>query len=65
MARPLRIDVEGGWYQVMSRGIERRTIFVDASYCEHFLDLLGEMTERFSVKVHAYVLTGNQYHLIL
>jgi len=22
MARPLRIDVDGGWYHVMSRGIE-------------------------------------------
>ena len=51
MARPLRIDVEGGWYHVMSRGIERRTIFLDDSYCLHFLDLLGEMSERFIVEV--------------
>jgi len=65
MARPLRINVEGGWYHVMSRGIERRTIFLDDSYCAHFLDLLGEMTERFGVEVHAYVLMGNHYHLIL
>jgi len=65
MARPLRIDVEGGWYHVMSRGIERRTIFVDDSYCAHFLDLLGEMSGRFGVEVHAYVLMGNHYHLIL
>jgi REP element-mobilizing transposase RayT len=65
MARPLRIDVEGGWYHVMSRGIEQRAIFLDDSYCAHFLDLLGEMTERFAVEVHAYVLMGNHYHLIL
>lgn len=65
MARPLRINVEGGWYHVMSRGIERREIFVDDSFCLHFLDLLGEMSERFSVEVHAYVLMGNHYHLIL
>lgn len=65
MARPLRIDVEGGWYHVMSRGIERRTIFLDDSFCLHFLDLLGEMSERFCVEVHAYVLMGNHYHLIL
>ena len=65
MARPLRIDVEGGWYHVMSRGIERRTIFVDDSYCAHFLELLGEMSERFGVEVHAFVLMGNHYHLIL
>ncbi len=65
MARPLRIDVEGGWYHVMSRGIERRVIFLDDSFCLHFLDLLGEMSERFGVEVHAYVLMGNHYHLIL
>ena len=65
MTRPLRIDVEDGWYHVMSRGIERRTIFVDASYNQHFLDLLEAMSERFSVEVHAYALMGNHYHLIL
>jgi REP element-mobilizing transposase RayT len=65
MARPLRIDIEGGWYHVMSRGIERRVIFLDDSFCLHFLDLLGEMSERFGVEVHAYVLMGNHYHLIL
>ena len=65
MARPLRIDVEGGWYHVMSRGIECRVIFLDDSFCMHFLDLLGEMSERFGVEVHAYVLMGNHYHLLL
>jgi REP element-mobilizing transposase RayT len=65
MARPLRIDIEDGWYHVMSRGIERRVIFLDDSFHFHFLDLLGEMSERFGVEVHAYVLMGNHYHLIL
>ena len=65
MARPLRIDVAGGWYHIMSRGIERRAIFLDNSYCFHFLELLGEMTSRFNIEVHAYVLMGNHYHLIL
>lgn len=65
MARPLRVDVENGWYHVMSRGTERRTLFIDDSYAEHFLELLEEMSSRFSVQVHAYVLMGNHYHLIL
>ena len=65
MARPLRIDVEGGWYHVMSRGIEKRTIFLDDTFRLHFLELLGEMTDRFVVEVHAYVLMDNHYHLIL
>ncbi len=65
MARLLRINVKGGWYHVMSRGIERRVIFLDDSFCLHFLDLLGEMSERFGVEVHAYVLLRNHYHLII
>jgi REP element-mobilizing transposase RayT len=32
---------------------------------QHFLELLEEMVARFRVKLHAYVLPGNHYHLIL
>jgi hypothetical protein len=28
MARPIRIDVEGGWHHVTARGIERRTMYI-------------------------------------
>jgi len=65
MARPLRIDVPGGWYAVCARGTERRIVFCDERHCEHFLELLEEIAERFAVGVHAYVLMGNHYHLIV
>ena len=65
MARPLRIDVEGGWYHVTARGTERRSIFPDDTYCVHFLELLERMSERYGVEVHAYCLMGNHYHLLL
>ncbi len=65
MSRPLRIDVEGGWYHVMSRGIERRVIYHGAAYYHHFIELLGEMSERYNVEVHAYCLLSNHYHMIL
>lgn len=65
MTRPLRIDVEGGWYHVTARGTERRTIFPDETYCMHFLELLERMSERYGVEVHAYCLMGNHYHLLL
>lgn len=65
MSRPLRIDVPGGWYHIMARGIERRAIFLDDRYREHFLELLEEMSARYGVLVHAYVLMDNHYHLIL
>ena len=65
MARPVRVDVEGGWYHVTARGIERRAIFVDERDHEHFLELLPAMGERYGLEIHAYVLMGNHYHLLL
>jgi hypothetical protein len=29
MARPLRIDIEGGLYHVINRGLEKRQVFPD------------------------------------
>jgi putative transposase len=65
MARPLRVNVGGGWYHVMHRGIERRTIFEDVRDHEHFLELLGEVVERYRFVIHAYCLLGNHYHCII
>jgi putative transposase len=50
---------------VMSRGIERRSIFLDDAYCFHFLDLLGEMSQRYGIELNVYTLMGNHYHLIV
>ena len=65
MARPTRIDLPGGWYHVVNRGIERQEIFKDERSFEHFLDLLSKMPGRFAIKIHGYVLMGNHYHLQL
>ena len=32
---------------------------------QHFLELLGTMSGRYAVEVHAYCLLGNHYHLII
>jgi putative transposase len=65
MARPTRLDIEGGWYHVINRGIERRAIFRGAAGYEHFIQLVGTLPQRFGVKVHAFVLLPNHYHLQL
>jgi len=57
--------VASGWYHVTARGIERRRILGEARECEHFLDLLEAMSERYAVEVHAYALMGNHYHLLI
>ena len=65
MARPLRIDVPGGWYHVTARGNERRAVFLDARDRDRFVGLLAELPGRFGVRVHAYVLMGNHWHTLI
>ena len=63
MSRPLRIAVENGWYHVLNRGIDGRQLFPDDRANEHFLELLKSMPARFNLRLHAFVLMGNHYHL--
>src|SRR6266496_1352127 len=53
MARPLRIERAGAWYHVTGRGLERRVLFRDAKDRFHWLELLGEATELWRLRVQA------------
>lgn len=65
MARPIRVEFEGAVYHVTARGNERRAIFYDDEDRKLFLATVGEMVERFGVRVMAYCLMPNHYHLLL
>jgi putative transposase len=65
MTRPWRIEFEGAYYHILSRGNERRNIFKDSDDRISLLETLGNMSERFEVEVYAYVLMDNHYHLLL
>ena len=65
MARPLRIEYQGAWYHVTSRGNERGKIFRDDKDRVRFLEALRESIERFKVEVHCYVLMSNHFHFLL
>ena len=65
MARPLRVDIADGWYHITARGTDRRTIFTERREREHFLELLEALVNRYGVRLHAYVLMDNHYHLLL
>ena len=65
MARPLRVNIEGGWYHITSRGQNRERIYYDARDRNRFLELLEEVSKRFGVEVHVYVLMANHYHLLI
>jgi hypothetical protein len=51
MARPLRIAIEDGWYHVVNRGIEQRSIFTSPADDGHFLQLLAQLPARFGFLV--------------
>src|SRR5260221_5630132 len=65
MARPLRIAIEDGWYHVINRGIERRSIFRSPADSRHFLQLLAQLPTRFGLLIHCYALMPNHYHLLV
>ena len=65
MTRQWRIEYENALYHVMSRGNEQLDIVRDDHDREKFLEILGNMSKRHGVEVHAYVLMNNHYHLLL
>jgi len=65
MSRPLRIEYEGAWYHAMNRGAGGRTIFLSDAQRKLFLKLLRDISETFTVEIHAYCLMDNHYHLLV
>jgi len=65
MARAWRIEYEGAYYHLLSRGNERRDVFRADADRRLFLETLGESCERFDIDLFAYVLMPNHYHLLI
>ena len=65
MARKARVEFEGAVYHVLDRGDRREAIFKDDADRMRFLGTLGEACARTGWRVHAYVLMGNHYHLMI
>ncbi|WP_458700967.1 REP-associated tyrosine transposase [Sulfurospirillum sp. 1307] len=64
MPRKQRIN-EIGFYHIINRGVERRTIFIDKEDYEKFLEIVDESSETYSFKVCSFCLMDNHYHLLL
>ncbi len=65
MGRNPRIEFAGAVYHVMSRGNRQEAVFLDDHDNRIFLDALEEVCGRAGWKVHAFVLMGNHYHLLI
>jgi REP element-mobilizing transposase RayT len=59
------MEYSGAVYHVMCRGNGGQSIYADDSDRRIFLDTLGEGCGRCGWRIHAYVLMGNHYHLLL
>jgi len=65
MPRSKRINVAGGVYHVITRGIERREIFKDDTDRKEFLSRLTASLTKTKSKCFAWVLMPNHIHLML
>jgi REP element-mobilizing transposase RayT len=65
MARPLRIEYPDAWYHVMNRGRRGEGIFSGDQDYIMFTELLRETSEMWNVRIAAYCLMPNHYHMLV
>jgi putative transposase len=65
MPRSIRIEYPGAFYHVMARGNRREAIYRDGDDRRYHLETLGEACAMTGWRIHAWVLMGNHYHLVI
>jgi REP element-mobilizing transposase RayT len=65
MVRPLRIEIPGGFYHIMSRGNAKAPVFINDADRTKFIDILAKTVHDYGWLCHTYCLMGNHYHLLI
>lgn len=65
MSRPLHIEFKNAFYHVASRGINRQALFLDAEDSNVFIGILRKVVIKFNLRLFAFCLMTNHYHLYL
>lgn len=65
MARRPRIEFEGAFYHVITRGDQRQKIFKDKGDFLKYLEILFNYKIRYKYFLYAYVLMNNHIHLLV
>lgn len=65
MSRPLRAAEGGLIYHALNRAVARSTIFADEADYEAFLRVLAEAAARHAMRLLAYCILPNHFHLVL
>jgi REP element-mobilizing transposase RayT len=65
MPRQARLDAPGALHHVMARGIEGTNIFRTDRDRDDFLDCLAAQCETDALKIYAWALIPNHFHLLV
>ena len=65
MSRPIRIAYPKAWYHVINRGRRAEDIFLEKFDYKMFVALLQETAEAWNIRIAAYCLMPNHYHLLV
>lgn len=65
MSRDLCIEFPNAFYHICSRGINRQDLYLDNSDFEKFLSICRRAKRKFNLRIFAYCLMNNHYHLYL
>ncbi len=65
MARALRIEYPGAIYHVINRGNQRQRVFHGVRYYRLFVEKMVKFSEIYEVRIRAYCLMSNHFHLYL
>ncbi|HEY3017293.1 MAG TPA: transposase [Gaiellaceae bacterium] len=65
MPRPLRVQVAGGIYHLVSRGVRKSALYMDTRDREMFLSLFELTLTRYAWELHTYCLMTNHFHMLV
>ena len=65
MARKPRLEIEGGLYHLITRGVDRRDIFHSPEDHHRFLSMLNALKGKLPFYLYAYCLMTNHVHLLI
>lgn len=63
--RRARITYPGAIHHVMNRGYDGNDIFCENKYKSQFLDLLADASKKMKIRILAYCIMDNHFHLVL
>ncbi len=63
--RHARVTYEGAYHHIISRGLRGEPVLLSSKLKNYFLNLLAEAKNKYRIKIFAYCLMDNHYHLVL